>query len=321
MKLIALTGGTGFLGIHLIPALLERGYRVRLLRRPGSAHPAMKSLPAGVEAVDVDFAGPASISSALKGADAVIHAAGLVSYDRSAQAKMRDTHVRLTRDALAAAGGLRFVHVSSIVALGHGEGARDEGAEYNARPLRLAYWDTKREAEELVLAAARAGADALVVNPGTLLGSGERGGQFLPFVAKLARSDRPFLPDGGSDFLDVRDAALGTVLALERGRAGERYILGSENLTYAQFHARLRGCLSLGSHPRVVPRATLALVERAFAALEAVTGIDPAFSSARIRRVNGLYLFHDLSKARRELGYSPRPIDGALKEMLAECGL
>ncbi|MBI3555660.1 MAG: NAD-dependent epimerase/dehydratase family protein, partial [Deltaproteobacteria bacterium] len=213
----------------------------------------------------------------------------------------------------------RFVHVSSIVTLGHSDVPRDESAAYDAQKLRLAYWDTKAEAERLALTANHPpDFEVIMVNPGSLLGPGEKNGQLLPFVKKLAGSERPFLPDGGSDFLDVRDAAKGTVLALEKGKAGERYVLGAENLTYAGFHKKLREAIGKNSAPRIAPRWMLAAVENVLGAFEGTTGIDLPINAARLRRVNGVYMFHDLSKAKKELGYSPGPIESALRAMLEE---
>lgn len=318
-KTIVLTGGTGFLGYHLVRAFRDASYGVRVLRRPGSVHPLMKVWPEGVLAVDVDFADSAALERACRGASAVVHGAGLVSYNRKDQGAMRETHVELTRRMLAAAraaGVPRFVHVSSIVTLGQGPEPRDERAVYNASGLRLAYWDTKTEAEQLALAANAPGFEVVAVNPGSLLGEGEKNGQLLPFVKKMAESERPFLPDGGSDFLDVRDAAIGTLLALEKGRAGERYVLGCENLSYAQFHARLRGVFGKKSRPRLVPRWLLALGTRLLEIFEFITRLDLPVNSSRLRRVNGVYMYHDLAKARRELGYAPAPIDRALRVML-----
>ncbi len=321
-KIIALTGGTGFLGLHLVEALLSKGYTVRLLRRPGSVHPKMKMLPANVEGRDVDFADTAALAKACAGAGAVIHAAGLVSYNRKDQANMQETHVALTNRVLEAArraGVTRFIHVSSIVTLGHSDVPRDETAEYDAAELHLAYWDTKAEAENSAIAANHPPEfEVVVVNPGSLLGPGEKNGQLLPFVKKLASSERPFLPDGGSDFLDVRDAARGTVLALEKGKAGERYVLGSENLTYAGFHKKLRAAMGKRSAPRILPRWTLAAAENMLGALESLTGVDLPINAARLRRVNGVYMFHDISKAKKELGYQPGPIEPALRAMLEE---
>lgn len=317
--IVAVTGGTGFLGYHLVPALIDAGYHVRLLTRPSSTHPLVTSYPKEVQRANVDFSDANAIEKALQGAGAIIHAAGLVSYDRDAQPKMHETHVELTRRMLEAArraGLKRFVHVSSIVTLGHSSVPRDESAEYNAAPLHLAYWDTKFEAERLALAANGPDIEVVVVNPGSLIGAGEKGGQLLPFVRKLARSERPFLPSGGSDFLDVRDGARGTVLALERGKPGSRYVLGAVNLSYAEFHKLMRTMLGKKSRPRMVPRWALGIVERLLRFFETLTHMDLSVNSARLRRVNGVYMFHDISKAKRELGYSPGRLEPAIREMI-----
>lgn len=305
-EIVAVTGGTGFLGYHLTSKLLHAGYRIRLLNRPRSLHPLVKHYAEGVEVVELDFADLRALTSACSGANAVIHAAGVVSYSRKDQKLMEQTHIELTQRMLAAskqAGVRRFVHVSSIVALGCSAEIRDERATFNADHLNLTYWSTKAEAERIALAANTPGFEVVIVNPGTLVGVGERTGHNLSFLNKLANFKRPFLPDGGSDFIDAADAARGTVLALQKGRAGERYILGSENLTYAQLHKKLRAALGKESKPFRIPRWLLAIVVK-------ITG------SARLRRVNGVFMFHDISKARRELGFEPHPIDQALLHML-----
>jgi dihydroflavonol-4-reductase len=234
---------------------------------------------------------------------------------------MYETHVALTRlllDAAKKAGVKRFVHVSSIVTLGHSILLRNEDSIYNAQALGLAYWKTKLEAEQAALAANAPGFEVVVVNPGTLLGVGERSGQLTPFVKKLARATRPFLPNGGSDFLDVEDGASGCVLALKKGRAGERYILGSENLTYAQLHKRLRTLNQQESRPILVPKWLLSIVTFILKFFEAILRIDLPINAARLTRVNGVFMFHDLAKSKRELDYQPHPIDEALRHMLKE---
>lgn len=317
---IAVTGGTGFLGYHLVPELIRSGYRVKLLKRRGSFHPNVKEYPEGVSVVEVDFeVEPDQIAKACSGCIGIIHAAGLVSYDLRDQPRMYETHVTLTRKMLQAARIAqvrRFVHVSSIVTIGHGRIPRDEQSPYNAEGLRLAYWATKLEAEKIALAANSKELNVIVVNPGSLLGKGEKNGQLLPFIEKLIGSERPILPDGGSDFLDCADAAKGVVLGLERGRPGERYILGSQNLTYAEFHKRLRGAFGKESRPIVLPRALLQVVAKCLELFERISGIDLPVNSARLRRVNGVYMFHDLAKAKNELGVSPGPIEPALRLML-----
>lgn len=319
LETVAVTGGTGFLGFHLVPELLRKGYKVKLLNRRGSRHPLVARYDAGVEIVELDFSDEQALTRACIGAYAVIHAAGVVSYSEKDYSLMRQTHVKLTEDIVAAAGKAgvkRFVHVSSIVALGCGTELRDESAAFNAEHLRLAYWSTKAEAERIALAANAPGFEVVVVNPGTLLGLGEKTEHNLSFFKKLASKERPFLPEGGSDFVDAADAARGTVLALERGRAGERYILGGENLTYAQLHKKLRDALGMPARARRLPQTLLRFVGAALAMIETVTGLDLPLNSARLRRVNGVFMFHDLSKSRRELGYEPRPIDQALLHML-----
>lgn len=318
---VALTGGTGFLGYHLVYCLLDAGYRVRLLNRAGSKHPLVTTYPLGVEVVEVDLSREDRIERALCGVSSIVHCAGLVSYQRKDTERLYEVHVNLTKRMLSAArkaGVRRFVHVSSIVALGHGLELRDETAIFNAQDLDLHYWTTKYESEQIALAAVSKDFEVVVVNPGTLVGYGEKYGHARPLFEKLRNAKWALLPDGGSDFLDAVDAAKGTVLALERGRSGQRYILGSENLTYADMHQRLRNLNGSSAVSFRIPRWVMRGAILILKSIERLTGLDLPLNSSRLTRVNGIFMFHDISKAKRELGYSPHPIDDCLRQMFKE---
>lgn len=301
--LIVVTGATGFLGSHVTGALQRAGYQVR---------------PLGREAQSMDV-----LTRAFRGAFGVVHVAGVVGYRKHDRATMIEANVELTKRVLTAAkqsGIAKIVHVSSIVTIGYRIAPADlmtETNKYNAAPLRLAYWDTKHEAEELALtAAASAPPDVVCVNPGTLLGPGERRKGMTDTIRTLSRLPLALMPRGGSDFADVRDVAEGIVLALKKGKNAERYILGSENLSYRELYLRIRKVGNKVAHALILPSASLAILQAGARVIEEATGCD--LGSAWLRRTNGLYLYHSSAKAIHELGYAPHLIDEALADALRD---
>jgi len=283
---VYVSGATGFIGSHVAEALRERGAEVR------------------GERIDV-LDGPA-LERALRGCDALVHLAALYSYDASA-AELRRINVAGTRcvlDAAARAGVRRIVHTSTAGTCGPVPGR--PATEADAPPaweLSVPYKRTKLEGERLALAAG-----AVVVNPTAPLGDGDRRptptGRMVAGVVR--RRIRGYLAGMGLNVVDVRDVALGHALALERGRAGERYLLGGVDLPLAELFERIA---ALAGVPRPRVRVPYPAV-RAAAALGLVNRHE-----ARLAR---LPMYFDSAKAERELGYRPGPIEPALQRAVSE---
>ena len=214
---VYVTGADGFIGGHVVRVLRERG--------------------AGVRTDFVDLLDSAGLERVLAGCDALVHVAALYSYDDADERELERVNVEGTRTVLAAAarmGVRRIVHTSTCGTCGPVAGR--PATEADAPPdweLAVPYKRTKLEAERIVLAAARDGLDAVVVNPTTPVGDGDR--RPTPtgaMVAGVARGRfRAYVGSTGLNLVDVRDVALGHALALERGRAGERYLLGGVDLS------------------------------------------------------------------------------------------
>ncbi len=279
------TGADGFVGGHVVRILRERG--------------------ADVRTEFVDLLDSAGLERAMRGCEAVFHVAALYSYDAD-ERELERVNVEGTRTVLAAAaraGVRRIVHTSTCGTCGPVAGRA--ATEADGPPdweLAVPYKRTKLDAERIVLAAARDGVDAVVVNPTTPVGDGDR--RPTPtgaMVAAVARGRvRAYLPSTGLNLVDVRDVALGHVLAFERGRAGERYLLGGVDLPLGDVFAAIAAAAGR-SRPRLrVPYAAV----RAAGAVGLVNRHE-----ARLAR---LPMYFSSEKAERELGYRPGPIEPAL---------
>ena len=313
-RLAFLTGGTGFVGGNLARVLLAEGWRVRALVRPGSDRGNLDGLP--LELAEGDLLDPA-LAAAMQGADAVFHVAAHYSLWRRDAEQLLQSNVQGTRHVLSAAreaGVGRTVYTSSVAAIGVKAGSvADES--YQSPPERLigAYKRSKYLAEREAHAAAANGQDVVIVNPTTPVGAWDRkptptGEIFVRFLS----GRMPALVDTGLNFVDVVDVARGHLLAYERGRSGERYILGNENLTLRALLERI-GRETGRRAPRVtlplwLPLAAAWIDENMLGRL----GFTPSVPIDGVR-MSKEAMYYDASKARSELGFAPGPIDGAIR--------
>jgi dihydroflavonol-4-reductase len=282
---VYVTGASGFVGAHVARELRERGAEVRDDR---------------AELLDA-----AALERAFAGCDAVFHVAALYSYDADAMALER-VNVEGTRnvlDACARAGVGRLVHTSTAGTCGPVPGR--PATEDDASPeweLEVPYKRTKLEAERLVLAAAREGLGAVVVNPTTPVGDGDAKptptGRMIEGVATGRL--RGYTPATGLNVVDVRDVAAGHALALERGVAGERYLLGGTDLALGELFAAIA---DLAGRPRPTVRVPYPV---------AVGAARFGLANRDEVRLARLPMFFSSAKAESLLGYRPGPVEPAL---------
>ncbi|MBM4375866.1 MAG: NAD-dependent epimerase/dehydratase family protein [Deltaproteobacteria bacterium] len=306
-----LTGATGFLGRHLVRELVRRGDEVVALCRKPDAE--LERL--GVEVREGDVLAPESVLAAAKGCDGAFHAAGKVSREPADAEAMHRVHVdgtRLTLEALAEAGVRRVVYASTsgTVAIStRADDVRDEGAATPTELIaRWPYYRTKLYAEMVALAKSRADCEVISINPSLLLGPGDVHGSSTEDVRLFLDRKVPATPGGGIAFVDARDAALAMILAMERGRAGERYLINAANMSLAAFFGRLSRVSGVKAPTLVLPRtsATLAglgadLLGRAAERLGGKAPLDRL--SAEMAQH---FWYCDSSKAERELGFVAR---------------
>jgi dihydroflavonol-4-reductase len=309
-----LTGGTGFVGANLARTLLDAGWSVRALARQGSDTRNLDGLPLGI--VAGDLAGPGLVE-AMRGADALFHVAAHYSLWRRDRDALFRSNVLGTRAVLRAAreaGVERTVYTSSVAAIGAKSGGAIADETYQSPPERLvgAYKLSKYLAEREALAAVAAGQDVVLVNPTTPLGAWDR--KPTPtgdMLVRFLRGGMPAVVETGLNFVDVADVCRGHLLAYERGRAGRRYILGNENLSLRALLGRV-GALAGRAAPKLaipvwLPLAVAWIDETILGRL----GFEPKIPIEGVR-MSREAMYYDASRARTELGFDPRPIDGAI---------
>lgn len=309
MKKFLVTGATGFLGRYVVEALAARkDCEVRALARSVNATP---DLP-GVERVRGDILSGPELADAMKGVDGVFHLAGFVSRDPDAKRKMMEVHVDGTRRVLRTAkdaGVSRVVVASSsgTVAVSKDEIIHDEKSGYATDvAARWAYYASKIFQEKVAFELAdKLGIEVVCVNPSLLLGPGDSRLSSTKDVLRVMRGQVPMVVRGGINFVDARDAAEATVAAMDKGKPGERYLLGGPNWTVKEFFERIARAARV-SPPRVmvpgaVSRWGASLVEGLYRA----RGSEPPIDRTSVEMAEH-YWYVDSSKAARELGFDPR---------------
>lgn len=309
MSRYLVTGGAGFLGAHLVEQLLGAGHEVVALCRKDEPGLAAR----GAEVRRGDILDAASVRAAAEGCEAVFHCAGKVSRRREDAAELYRVNVdgtKTTLDACREAGLRRAViaSTSGVVAVSKEPEVIDETGE---PPMAIIagwpYYRSKLYAERAALDRSGPGFEVIAVCPTLLLGPGDVHGSSTGDVAQFLEQKVPVVPGGGLSFVDARDAALGMVLAMEKGKAGERYLLGAANMTIEAFFGRLSRISGVPAPKLRMPRsiglakAGAHLMERLQKHLPVDLPLDPVSAE-----MGQHYWYLDSTKARRELGWTPR---------------
>jgi dihydroflavonol-4-reductase len=311
------TGATGFLGSHVVRALSEKGADLRLLVRQSSNTKNIADLKADL--VTGDLRDPASLEKGIAGCDAIFHVAADYRLWVRDPNEMYRSNVEGTRAILETArknGVRRVVYTSSVATMGftfNGQPA-DENSPVSLDNMIGPYKRSKFMAEQVAIEAARAGQDVVIVNPTTPVG--ERDIKPTPsgrVIVDFLKKKFPAYVDTGLNLVDATECARGHVAALEKGRRGERYILGGENLTLKQILDKLAVITGLPSPTIRVPYV-----------LALATGVVDEVVTGRIRgrepratidavRMGRKKMFVSSAKAERELGWKNVPVDDALR--------
>jgi dihydroflavonol-4-reductase len=314
------TGGTGFVGANLVRELLRDGRAVRVLARPGSPRAALTGCD--VEVAEGDLLDPASLRRAAAGVGVVYHAAADYRLWAPDPGRLFSINVEGTRHVLAAAaeaGARRVVYTSTVGALGI-PGNGSPGTE--TTPVSLAdmvgpYKTSKFLAERVALDWAGRGLPVVIVNPSAPVGPWDvkptpTGRMIVDFL-----KGRMFATlDTGLNLVHVRDVARGHILAAERGRPGEKYILGHRNLPLAEIFRTLARLTGLGAPRLSVPYPVAWLSALAMEGWARLTGREPRASLTAVRMAKKRMYF-DPGKAVRELGLPQTPVEEALRDAVA----
>jgi dihydroflavonol-4-reductase len=307
------TGGSGFIGSHVVRLLAERGDDLRLTMRPRSRLENLEGIE--YERFDADILDRHAIRRALKGVDRVFHVAGLQSTRPSDAERLFQVNVEGTRIVLEEclrADVERVVYTSSAAAIGpapEGETA-DERQLFTAAHLGIPYVNSKHEAEVEALRLAARGLPLVVVNPCNVFGRGDIYARATSMVRRFLLGRFPVYTNGALNVVDVGDVARGHLLGDERGLPGERYILGNRNYTTDRLFADLARLSGVEYPPvKVDPSVALRLGQL-------VEGVVPSgrapISSEEIKLTTCWWTYRN-AKAKRELGFQPSPHEDTIE--------
>jgi len=250
------TGGTGFVGANLVRLLLQEGWNVRALVRPQSNLANLSQLD--VELVKGDLTDP-NLASQIEGCQVLFHVAAHYSLWQADRANVYRDNVLGTRNVLAAArqaGIDRTIYTSSVAAIGTGKNGAsvDESHQSPVEKLVGHYKQSKFWAEQEAHHAVKLGQDIVIVNPTAPIGAWDRKPTATGDITlRFLRRQMPFYVDTGLNFIDVRDVARGHLLAVEKGKTGDRYILGNQNLSLKQILDLLASLTGISAPDRSIP--------------------------------------------------------------------
>lgn len=312
---VLVTGANGFLGALLTKRLLDEGHEVKALVRKSSDLSELQN--AKPEYVYGDVTQPSSLLENFKGQDVIFHLAGYIAYKKSERTLMDKVNVTGTHNVVEACAQLKIpklLHLSSVVAIGSSFQPKvlNEDSAYDIQDLNLGYFETKKQAEELVVKAAKANRiHAVCVNPSTIYGSGDAKKGSRKNQIKVARGQLGFYTSGGVNVVAAEDVLDGILLALNKGRNAERYILSSENMTIKSLFEKIAQAGGVSAPTAKMPDwvlHSLGLIGDTATNFGLKLGIsrETAYTAT-------MFHWFDCQKAKNELGYNPRSADIAIE--------
>ncbi len=319
------TGATGLIGSAIVRMLVARGEDVRILRREQSPLGLLGENTERVEHVVGDVTDHFTLEEAVEGVDHVYHVAALIGtkrdFDRMLRINVGGTAAIV--DAALESGVRRLVHTSSIAALGrseHPSGVIDETAVWQESRANSAYAVSKHLSDLEVYRGIAEGLDAVMVNPSLVFGVGRAGQNTRLVIDRIRSRAIPGIPVGGNNVVDVLDVADGHLRAMERGRTGERYILGSENLMWKEIMETIADVFGVAPprfrlHPSIATTVAAIVETLAF-----VFRFRPLITFENVRQAARVYRYSN-EKAVRELGCTFRPFRETVERIAAALGV
>ncbi|MGD8856516.1 MAG: NAD-dependent epimerase/dehydratase family protein [Chloroflexota bacterium] len=310
------TGGTGFLGANLVAGLNKEGIRPVVIRRASSSMLALEGLiyePVMGDVLDP----PEKLAELMAGVDWVFHVAAVSDYWRQDSDWLYQVNVGGTRNVLAAAqlaAVKRLVYTSSVSALGIpvGDEVLTEESQFNLEPQAWPYAHSKHLAEIEVRRACQAGLEGVIVQPSVCIGPRDLNLISGSIIVEAARGLARIYPPGGSNYVAVEEVVAGHIAAAQRGKVGERYILGGENLSHRR--AMEIVCEIVGRPaPKIgLPSWSIGPLALAVRGARAVFGNRIPFNEWHVR-LSGKNVYFEPDKAVRELGLRIVPFRRAVK--------
>ena len=304
------------LGSNLVRELLDRGHELCILIQPGREVNTLHGLR--LEKAIGDLLDFKSLKAAAKGAEAIIHTAAITSNWPSRSELVNKVNIEGTQNIICLAKEIdvkMLVHIGTANTFGFGtkEKPGREDGEYMGFKYGLDYWDSKWKSHQLVVAAIRDGVSALTVNPTCLIGAYDSTPNFGTMIIAVYYQKLPGYSPGGRNFIYVKDAAKGIANALDKGKIGESYIIGNENLTYKEIFSKIASVIGVKPPRWRFPRC-VALAYGRYSSFKAdITGVKPIVSYP-MARISCDDHYYGCEKAVRELDLPQNPIEDGIHE-------
>jgi len=316
---VLVTGGSGYIGSAVVRQLAKSGQEAKVLVREGDDLSNLAGLD--VEYAYGDVRDYHSLERALDGCDRVFHLAAIYAIWLPKPRLMDEVNVQGSKNVFEAClsrGIGKVVHTSSVAALGaHGREPADETATFNLAHTRDRYYLSKFRAEQVALDYCRRGLRVVIVNPTNPCGPRDIGptptGQL---IINVVRGKLPGYVDGGINVSDIDDTAIGHVKAMEKGRPGEKYVLGNANLSVKQYFDLIAEIAGVKPPAFRIPKPIAELFGYLYQGVAAVTRKAPITTAAWVR-IGSQYSFWDSSKAVNELGMPQTPIRQSVESAIA----
>jgi len=318
MRKIIVTGSTGFVGQWLTEKLIRLGHEVIIPVR--NLEKAKDLIELGAIAESYDLTNKSSVESVFlkHKPDSVFHLAGLIGYTKEMRQAMYKANVIGTQnivDACLSKGVDRLVYISSVVAIGAGQRPSqilNENSKYNVKKYDFGYFETKKEAEEIVMAACKdKGLNAVTLNPSTIYGPGDAAKGSRKTQLKVAKGKLPFYTAGGASIIHIKDLIDATITAWEKGQSGERYILSGENITIKKLFSIIAKSNNVSAPKIRLPRFVLLLAARICNLLgkKSPVSVENAYIAT-------MYHWFDNNKAVNALGLNITPAETTINDSI-----
>lgn len=316
---ILVTGATGFAGSWMCRKLLDEGHNVVILRRENSDLSEIEHLE--LEHAMGDVTDKGTVIRAMKDVQHVFHLAGVVGYSKAQRGLMEKVNVQGTQNVVEACvetGVEKLLHFSSVVSIGAGRTEKEilnEGSKFNLGHLNLGYFETKKQAEEIVFKAVKEQKlHAVAVNPSTIYGPGDAKKGSRKTQVKVAQGRFPFYTAGGVSIISIEDVVKAAFTAWQSGSPGERYILSGDNITIKELFHIISDCAGVAPPKFYLPKPIIKALGITGDMLEAFN--KKGMLNSENAATSVMYHWFDNSKAKKHLGLNPQPARTAIESSI-----
>jgi len=316
-KKILVTGGTGFIGSRLVNRLATGENEVRVLVRRTSDLTSLEECLDRITLVYGDVTSAESLEGLFTGVDEVYHSAGLTYMGNRVNPMLDKINVQGARNVLVEsrkAGVKRVVHVSSITAVGIGSARKplDESSPWNFDRLNLEYARTKHVAEKIVAEEVSKGLDCVIVVPAFVFGAGDVNFNAGRIIKDVYNRKMPFYPLGGVCIIDVEIVVDATIAAMQKGRTGERYIIGGDNVSFRELSQTIMKITGVHQSSLPLPLWAAHIISYLLNFSKNRNKISKLFNMSMFA-VASEFLYFDSAKAKRELGMRYEPYEQSIR--------